>query len=361
MPQNLFWTLMAKKMAGEATTEEIQELEELMRVHPEWHYSAQHIQDIWGLSMKENLQAAEDAYLRHLNRLKKIGVAPAATDDEEADLLNSHPNRNKRKFCLFASIGVAVVVAVLLFIPFGRSSKTAVSETSEVFTRTGTTTQLLLPDGSKVWLNAGSKLKYNKDFSSGNREVTLEGEAYFEVKHMPDLPFIVHAPTMQVKVLGTSFNVKSYPGELTSETSVIQGRVEVIPLQKPGQTFILKPNDKLVLSNNQEKKQERAQELSTLTATWKTITYAHSDSSVIETSWVDNKLAFDDEAFSDVALKMERWYGVKIVFADQEMAQIHLTGTLINESLQQALEGLQYATNFNFRIDKNKNIVTITK
>jgi len=360
MPQNRFWNLLAKKMAGEATTEEIQELEELMRVHPDWHYSAQHIQDIWGLSLKENLQAAEDAYLRHLNRMKKIGIAPAATDDEEADLLISHPNR-KRKFFLFASIGIAAVVAVLLFIPFGKSTKATVSETSEVFTRTGTTTQLLLPDGSKVWLNAGSKLKYNKDFSSGNREVTLEGEAYFEVKHMPDLPFIVHAPTMLVKVLGTSFNVKSYPGELTSETSVIQGRVEVIPLQKPGQSFLVRPNDKLVLSNIQEQRKDHEQQTSTFTAAWKRITYAHSDSSVIETSWVDNKLAFDAEAFGDVALKMERWYGVKIVFADPEVAQMHLTGTLINETLQQALEGLQYGSNFNFSIDKSKNIVTITK
>ena len=357
MPQNRFWNLLAKKMAGEASTEEIQELEELMRVHPDWHYSAQHIQDIWGLSMKENLQAAEDAYLRHLNRMKKIGIAPAAMDDEEADLLISHPNR-KRKFLLFASIGVAVVALALFFIPFEKPVHTAISKTSEVTTRPGSTSQLLLPDGSKVWLNAGSKLTYNKEFGNTSREVTLVGEAYFEVTHMPDVPFIVHAPNMQVKVLGTTFNVKSYPGELTSETSVIEGRVEVTPLQRPAQKIVLKPNDKLVLSN-QEKIQEGTTPSNALTFVLKTITYAHSDSSVVETSWVDNKLVFDDEAFSDVALKMERWYGVKMVFANPEMAQMHLTGTLINETLQQALEGLQYTTTFHFHIDKN--IVTITK
>ena len=70
MLQHRFWNLLAKKLAKEATTEEIQELEELMRLHPDWHYAAQHIEDIWSLSIEDNPQAAEDSYLRHLNRMK---------------------------------------------------------------------------------------------------------------------------------------------------------------------------------------------------------------------------------------------------------------------------------------------------
>src|SRR5688572_20313648 len=97
MPQNRFWNLLAKKITDEATTEEIQELEELMRLHPDWHYAAQHIQDIWGLTIKENPLAAEDAYLRHLNRMKKIGLTPADQRDRENDLIANYPNRNRTK------------------------------------------------------------------------------------------------------------------------------------------------------------------------------------------------------------------------------------------------------------------------
>src|SRR5262245_51082089 len=102
MTQNLIWNLLAKKLAGEATAEEIHELEELMRVHSDWHYAAQHIEDIWGLKIKENPQAAEDAYLRHLNRMNKIGIAPSDPDDEETNLTNHHPNRNRTKVLLFS-------------------------------------------------------------------------------------------------------------------------------------------------------------------------------------------------------------------------------------------------------------------
>src|ERR1700730_16274098 len=113
MLQNRFWHLLAKKIAGEASSAEIQELEELMRVHPDWHYAAQHIQDIWGLTIKENTLAAEDSFLRHLSRMKKIGLVPANVDEADMDLITSdpetfNPNRKKKRFIAFAVLGIAV-------------------------------------------------------------------------------------------------------------------------------------------------------------------------------------------------------------------------------------------------------------
>src|SRR2546423_14261851 len=103
----------------------------------------------------------------------------------------------------------------------------------------GSRSKLVLPDGSTVWLNAGSKLTYNKDFGNNIREVSLVGEAFFDVMHIPDVPFVIETPTAVVKVLGTSFNVKAYPNETTTETSVIRGRVEISPRQRPGEKFVL--------------------------------------------------------------------------------------------------------------------------
>jgi len=358
MLQHRFWNLLAKKLAKEATTEEIQELEELMRLHPDWHYAAQHIEDIWSLTIKDNPQAVEDSYLRHLNRMKKIGIAPADPDDDETNLTLHYPNRKRKRAFTYSIIGLAVLAIVLLFIPFKGKEELPVSTTSEISTRMGSRSKLVLPDGSSVWLNAGSKLIYNKEFGTESREVTLVGEGYFEVVRMTELPFVIHTPTMQVKVLGTSFNVKSYLNELTSETSVIKGSVEVISEQRPGEKFLLKTNEKLVISNNKKRDSKESQPNIPMIVL-KTLTYAEKDSAVIETSWVENKLAFDDESFAEVALKMERWYAVKIIFKDQPVERVHLTGSFVNENIQQALEALQFSTNFHYEI--NENIVTITK
>ena len=333
-----------------------------MRVHPEYHYAAQHIQDIWGLRTKEDPQAAEESFIRHLNRMKKLGIAPSTFGDEET-LVDTRPNRNIKKILLFGIPGIVALALFFYVMPLRRKSAPSVATTSEVSTRMGSRTQLVLPDGSTVWLNAGSKLVYNKDFGSTTREVSLVGEAFFDVTHMTDMPFTIETPLMQVKVLGTSFNIKAYPNESTTETSVIRGRVEVSPRKRPGEKFFLTANEKLVLSNVLEKNEKNSKNKIPAVLV-SNITYSKKDSTVVETSWVENKLVFDDEPFVSVATKMERWYGVQIVFADKKTEQIHLTGTLVNESIQEALEALQLTSNFsgnNFHYHINQNIVSITK
>jgi ferric-dicitrate binding protein FerR (iron transport regulator) len=161
---------------------------------------------------------------------------------------------------------------------------------------------------------------------------------------------------MQVRVLGTSFNVKSYLNESTTETSVIHGTVEVILKQK-GQVFVVRPSDKLVLFN--VNKNENKEQPTNLRVAFDKIRYFEKDSSVVETAWVENKLAFDAEPFAEVAMKMERWYAVKIIFEDEAIAQSRLTGTFTTESIEKALEALQYTYNFKYQI--NQNIITITK
>jgi transmembrane sensor len=358
MPDQKFWDLLAKKITGEATVEEIRELEEVMRLHPECHYAAQHIQDIWGLSIRENPAAAEDAYLRHLNRMRKVGIAPPVQEDERINLIPHHPNRKKRKV-LFASLFSLMGIALVLFmIPARKNQQSPTQKTSEVSTRMGSRSKLLLPDGSSVWLNAGSKLTYNKDFGITSREVTLVGEAFFDVTHMPEMPFVIETAAMQVKVLGTTFNVKAYPNETTSETSVIKGRVEIIPRERPGEKFVLKPNEKLVLSNVQNNNEKQPQTKAPLVLL-SSVTYSHKDSAVVETSWVENKLVFDDESFEEVALKMERWYAITIIFKEKKLERMHLTGTFVNESVLDALTALQLTSNFHYQV--NQNIVTISE
>jgi ferric-dicitrate binding protein FerR (iron transport regulator) len=158
--------------------------------------------------------------------------------------------------------------------------------------------------------------------------------------------------------LGTAFNVKAYPDEKTTETSLIRGSVEVTLDKRPGEHIILKPNEKLVVANEDEKaetkmdpaKKDPKVAISELTHI--------NDTTIVETSWVHNELIFRDETFSDIAKKMERWYGVTIIIEDEKIALERLSGTLTTETVQEALNALQYSEKFHYSIKGNTILIT---
>ncbi len=212
-----------------------------------------------------------------------------------------------------------------------------------------------MPDGTKVWLNAGSELIYDKNYGNKLREVSLTGEAYFDVVKNPERPFLIHTRKMDIKVLGTAFNVKCYPGEKTTETSLVRGSIEVT-LKDRQEKIMLKPNEKLVINNNDyipaKENRKQAQELSKTAGvlvekpiiSLSHLTFYPADSTVIETAWVQNRLVFSGENFEEVALKMERWYNVKIKFNDEKLKEETLTGNFEKETVEEALRALQLAS-----------------
>jgi ferric-dicitrate binding protein FerR (iron transport regulator) len=151
--------------------------------------------------------------------------------------------------------------------------------------------------------------------------------------------------------------VKAYPGEKTTETSLIRGRVEVTLDKRPGEPIVLKPNEKLIVSNDETQRRSEVQKkepkvvIDELTRL--------NDTTIIETSWVHNELIFQDEAFSEVAHQMERWYGFNIEFKDERVANERLSGTFTTETIQDALNALQYSTRFHYSV--KGNMITITQ
>ena len=207
-------------------------------------------------------------------------------------------------------------------------------------------------------MNAGSKLDYTNvtETGEGTREVYLTGEAFFDVVKNPKRPFIIHTSSIDVKVLGTKFNVKAYPNDKTVETSLVQGSVEVFVKNRPGEKYLLKPNQKLVLLNEPEvpeigKKTEINKNANLAIIAIKHLTYGKNDTLSIETSWIRNKLEFKDETFAEIARKMERWYDVTITFKTRELETEELNGDFSKETLRQALDALRFTTNFNYKID----------
>ena len=361
MEQEQIWNLVAKKLSGEASEDELRGLETLLRSNPELHYSMQTITDLWNSnqSNNKNIEEAHKAFDRHIERMRALDIN--FTNNEPA--VPEAPKKGKKKVILLCS--AAVISATVLLISFrifknpSDSSSPALQKiNSEISTRYGSKTNLVLPDGTKVWLNAGSKLNYDRNYGNSLREVGLTGEAYFDVVKNAEKPFIIHTGKIEIKVLGTAFNVKSYPGEKTIETSLIRGSIEITFKDRPSEKVILKPNEKLVVANEDvpmivTKKQSIKQVNEPIVAI-SHLNYARRDSTIIETAWVQNKLFFQDESFKDLAAQMQRWYGVSIRFDNSERDTLHFTGSFENETIQQALDALKLTARFNYSVGRNE-------
>ena len=342
MDQDQIWNLIAKKLAGEASAGELKELESALRLDPDLHYSLEALHDMWKKRSRQEPGQAEIAFQKHMDRMQSLGTDMGTPG---MDLVSE--NYPSRRFLNWKTIAFAVSGVLMLTLGYYLlNSRSPVSTTQkpvwEVVTRNGTKTSLLLPDGSTVWLNAGSRLTYDSLYGSRLREVTLSGEAYFDVVRNPKKPFIIHTGRINIKVLGTIFNVKSYPGEKTVETSLIKGSIEVTFPSLPSKKIILKPNQKLVTDRYETI--SNSSHVAAASAPYISIQHLNrigSDSVIAETGWMQNRLYFNDISFHDLLKTMERKYGVSFQLSDASMDTIHFTGSFQNETVTQALEALR--------------------
>ncbi|WP_276501132.1 FecR family protein [Terrimonas pollutisoli] len=298
-------------------------------------------------------------------------------NETQASALKAIP-RTTNKPVIQKIIRYAAAVAAVFILVFGIKSwrgqnslthntkditATTIADNELVFTTAkGEKKTFLLPDSTNISLGFNSTLRMKEGFGKDNRDVYLSGEALFDVTHNKELPFVVHSNKYDVKVLGTVFNVKAYPEDKLSETSLIRGKVE-ISLANNSKKIILKPNQKAVISNKGEdlvlesKKQvvEPAGEKIIILP----LSYNSTDSVVVETAWAQNRIEIVNENFDEIKNKLERWYNVKIIFADEEVSRYTFTATFSGETIGQVLKALQYSYHFTYKIEGK--IITISK
>ncbi len=246
-------------------------------------------------------------------------------------------------------VAAAVVVAFLLgalamyFIQLIPQQKISVSKEICVKAPLGSKTEVELSDGTEVWLNSGSEIRYPAMFRRNQRDIYLAGEAFFDVEKNVEAPFFVHTDEVDIRVLGTSFNVKSYPEEDLVETTLVEG---LINMNKKGsnQVFQLKPSEKATFIRNREKISGKGQEQFIVTKNVDTKLY---------TSWKNGMLIFKKEKFGDLVIKMERWYNVRIKIENEQLIGERVTGSFQNESIEQALEALKISVSFSYKISEN--------
>lgn len=232
-----------------------------------------------------------------------------------------------------AVILVLIVTSVLLF-------RNSIQElifqvpVTEIYNPPGKRSKLKLPDGTTVWLNADSKISYPEKFNSNSRNVSLSGEAFFDVVSNEHVPFIVTTGELQTTVLGTSFNVQHYPGESFSMT-VASGNVQV--------------KSKADIVQVHANQQTTYRHLTGFSAP-----IGIDPASV--TAWTHGTLSFDNKTFEEVARMLERWYNVKITFTNNDLKKCILVGEHTNQSLHAVLNTLQFMLDFQYE-DQHGNII----
>jgi ferric-dicitrate binding protein FerR (iron transport regulator) len=268
-----------------------------------------------------------------------------------------------------AAVIILMIGVTSLFLFRGNSDVSTV-ELLEASAPKGSRSIITLADGSSVWLNSGTKITYRPDFGQNNRELHLEGEAYFVVAENKKMPFKVNTSDILITALGTAFNVKAYSDESVIETTLESGEVRIDHINSGDKKAVadpvyLKPNQKAVFNRTNDnlaidggnitaperKKIERAPVreipivIDTLVDT------------KLSTSWKDSRWIFRKEKLSRMKPILERRYDISIVFRDTSLASYKFTGTIKEESLDQVLKAVILAAPIKYSI--NDNIITL--
>jgi ferric-dicitrate binding protein FerR (iron transport regulator) len=333
--------LIGRTLAGEAGPEEAKELDALLAADNDAMARYQLLHQFWDRHDTPSQQHVEDALHNLLGQLQLSPTSAVVPDD----------NRFQIKRYWWRRVSAAAVIIALVgigYLYWANYKKTpAVASLVEKHNARGTKSTITLTDGSKVWLNADSKLQYPEVFSGNLREVYLNGEAFFEVTKNPSRPFIIHLANGTVRVLGTSFNIRAYDNEKTVETSVTTGKVAFIPKYeshtKKQDTIFITPNNKVRYSPSAN------------------FLKLESTIAAEDKAWTEGKLIFNGITLDEIAIELERYFGKQVTFLDSSVKTYRLTGSFQNNSLEEIMYYLSQTKDFNYKITNSELLISVEK
>lgn len=257
-----------------------------------------------------------------------------------------HSSKKEQKpfrqgFRLSAMWRYAAVVAVIIavgYLSYWRGEVNVKDTFADISVEAplGSKTKLYLPDGTLVWLNAGSRMTYSQGFGVDNRKVELEGEGYFEVTRNEKIPFYVKTKDLQLRVLGTKFNFRDYPEDHEVVVSLLEGKVELNNMLKSEKEAFLAPDERAILN--------KSNGLMTVESV------AASNAS----QWTDGYLFFDEELLPDIAKELERSYNVKIHIANDSLNNFRFYGNFVRreQNIQEVLDALASTEKIQYKIEE---------
>ena len=242
--------------------------------------------------------------------------------------------KNYTRIWSYAAVAAALILTFFIGIYYSKETARHENRSTAIFVEKGSKSRTILPDGTAVWLNSASKLELNPSFGEKERRIKVEGEAFFDVAHDKGRPFIVETADVQVRVLGTAFNLSCYPKENT-RVALVRGLVELVSNQ--GQAVRMHPNETVVYHAES--------------------TSFHRVSSTIEDEygWRESKFIFKDRSFHLIVSQLERMFAIDIEVLDKELLQRKFTGDFVsNESLSEILNVMSKGGEFNYHIKGRK-------
>lgn len=290
-----------------------------------------------GIATKEEIRMVE-TFFREMQQ-GGLRAQHIKTDLALNNRIFSNIEKKTHKKKISYGWAVAAAVTLLIAVSLFKLNGILKPDLVEIYAGTGMHKEVWLSDSTKVVLNAGSTLKYPEHFNGSQREVSLTGEAFFEVTHNAEKPFIVLLDGVQTKVLGTTFNVQAYADEPSVEVTLITGKVLV---SKTGNkdSVILTPSMQGIFDKKEQ----------------------HLVSKTVSTgnilAWKNNLFSFENEPLPDVLRSLSRYYHVSFNYKEIDIQNVQISGEFKNDDLQNILQGLTFLTGLHFE-HKNEQ-VTIT-
>lgn len=328
MEEQEIYTLITRYLAKKTTTEESERIADWIAESAESEQTFEDIKQVWHAT-KSQLTSDSSVPLRKLkNRIAQANAKPG------------------EKFKKLRVKWVAVAASVILFAVMGSLTKQwylrTLNQRLTVSTSAGQQRKVLLEDGTTVYLAPQSTLTYPGHFDV-KRTVELHGQAYFEVSKNKHRPFIVHTAKLDVQVLGTHFNVNSYPNQSSTTVSLLEGKVKVSVPDNGIDEYMLSPGQELALHHASHQ------------------VYRYALDSAAVAGWMSNTLVFRNEKLAVAAKKIEQMYGVKIVFADQATAETNIYAKFKNEPLTSVLATIAVSGNITHHTEGNKIYLSLKK
>ena len=296
----------------------------------------------------DNDEILKKEFIRYQNIYSVSQLSSQADDKAEGkksfemffqSLSRSYRREKIRNFMKYAAL-IIVVISSTIFGTLYLSNNFEEESYNTLYVPPGQRAQLTLQDGTEVWLNAQSTLKYPSKFTKKQRKVEVVGEAYFDVAENSKRPFIVSTPHVNLEVLGTQFNIYSYSEVNNVETTLIEGSLKVIDNLDKNNSVILKRNQQVSYENGKL-----------------------SVSPILNSEhilWREGIYSFDNEKLIDIIEKLELYYDVKIIVEDPEIFNINYTGIFRQrDGIDEILRILQIIQPFKIKKDRDKNQITL--
>lgn len=296
--------------------EELTDLENWLKASPDNQQHFQRMRETWFSSIGANEEKRynkEAAFNRFIAKTGKIQE-------------KQHTARRHSLHKYFYGAAAVTLLCIISFASYWSGSEQVKKQFAEMVIEAplGSKTKLHLPDGTLVWLNAGSTISYSQGFGVEERKLALSGEGYFEVTHNKQLPFEITTKELQLRVLGTKFNFRNYPDDEEVTVSLLEGKVSLTNHLKNNDLCFLEPDQKAILNKKDGKLKVSSAEAQ----------YA--------AEWTNGFLFFDEELLPDIIKELERSYNVKIYIKDESLKTFRFYGNFIRkeQTIQEILDML---------------------